>query len=393
MTETLIIRYFGPIEDVTLDLSKINVFIGDQGTGKSTVAKVITAIELVKTELANNDKNTIDNTHINSINKVTKSLDDIFTDCLIYVGISNYLYDNTEITFDNEFFIFSYKNKEVTLNQKGNEVFDFNNAKYGIKSFIPANRESAQLLGNDLFSLMKTRIQLPYLLTDFGEVLKRAKSVSEIFDFKEVLGVQYEYKNEEDFFIIDNNKKISKIEASSALNSCLPMLLVYNYSMPYWKNQLEKYVWSQEILKKAYLIIIEEPELNCFPETQKKVVQFFMGSLNSYNSVFNDNHKYPTSLIVTTHSPYILTSLNNLMYAYQVGQTHKTEVSKIVPEKYWVNPDDVRCYLMEKEDYKLIMNEEDGLIDASYIDDVSNNLNNHYLRINEIKLKNELGVI
>ena len=45
MNEKLIIRNFGPIKDVELDLRKINIFIGDQGTGKSTVAKVLYAVK------------------------------------------------------------------------------------------------------------------------------------------------------------------------------------------------------------------------------------------------------------------------------------------------------------------------------------------------------------
>ena len=36
---------------------------------------------------------------------------------------------------------------------------------------------------------------------------------------------------------------------------------------------------------------------------------------------------------MTTHSPYILSSLNNLIYAYKVGQNHKEEVQNIVDEE------------------------------------------------------------
>lgn len=36
---------------------------------------------------------------------------------------------------------------------------------------------------------------------------------------------------------------------------------------------------------------------------------------------------------MTTHSPYVLSSLNNLIYAYNVGQNHKEEVENIVDEE------------------------------------------------------------
>lgn len=37
----LIVRNIGPIKDVELDLKKVNVFMGPQGCGKSTLAKII----------------------------------------------------------------------------------------------------------------------------------------------------------------------------------------------------------------------------------------------------------------------------------------------------------------------------------------------------------------
>ena len=45
MSETLTIRNFGPIKDMTLELRAVNILIGDQGTGKSTVAKLLTVIK------------------------------------------------------------------------------------------------------------------------------------------------------------------------------------------------------------------------------------------------------------------------------------------------------------------------------------------------------------
>ncbi|HRE63804.1 MAG TPA: AAA family ATPase, partial [Ferruginibacter sp.] len=41
MSEKLTIRNFGPIKNVELDFKKFNVIIGENATGKSTVAKVL----------------------------------------------------------------------------------------------------------------------------------------------------------------------------------------------------------------------------------------------------------------------------------------------------------------------------------------------------------------
>ena len=37
----LVVKNIGPIKDVELDLKKVNVFMGPQGCGKSTLAKII----------------------------------------------------------------------------------------------------------------------------------------------------------------------------------------------------------------------------------------------------------------------------------------------------------------------------------------------------------------
>jgi predicted ATPase len=47
MGETLTIQNFGPIVNMTLELRVVNILIGDQGTGKSTVAKLLAAIKMV----------------------------------------------------------------------------------------------------------------------------------------------------------------------------------------------------------------------------------------------------------------------------------------------------------------------------------------------------------
>ena len=37
----LIIRNIGPIKDIDIELNKVNVFIGEQSSGKSTIAKIV----------------------------------------------------------------------------------------------------------------------------------------------------------------------------------------------------------------------------------------------------------------------------------------------------------------------------------------------------------------
>ncbi|MBK9461802.1 MAG: AAA family ATPase [Sphingobacteriales bacterium] len=52
----------------------------------------------------------------------------------------------------------------------------------------------------------------------------------------------------------------------------------------------------------------EEPEISLFPTAQKSLVQTIA------EKVINKGHK----MIITTHSPYVLTSVNNLLWANSI---------------------------------------------------------------------------
>lgn len=85
------------------------------------------------------------------------------------------------------------------------------------------------------------------------------------------------------------------------------------------------------------------------------------------------------NLTLTTHSPYVLTSINNMMYAFKVGQLNREEADKIIDHRYWINPNDVSVYMMlangECED---IFDRDEGLIKAEKIDGVTNVLNEQF---------------
>lgn len=67
----------------------------------------------------------------------------------------------------------------------------------------------------------------------------------------------------------------------------------------------KKYILPEQ--KKVY-IIIEEPEAHLFSVAQRDVVELVAIVLNETKS----------KAIITTHSPYILTSANVLLYANKV---------------------------------------------------------------------------
>lgn len=122
------------------------------------------------------------------------------------------------------------------------------------------------------------------------------------------------------------------------------------------------------------LRLIEEPEAHLFPIAQKLVIELFALMINQNSS---------NQLIITTHSPYVLTVINNLLFAKRVidkNISKKEDVFKIIPEPFLLEPENFNAYsLGNSEVYcESVFNEKTGLIKQSYLDTVSELLSSDF---------------
>jgi AAA ATPase domain len=352
-------------------LSKINIFIGDQGTGKSTVAKLLVCI-----------KNTL---FIDKKLEIESKADvefQKFISHIVGLEIFEYLKNDSYITYETDYLSFIFDNKlpRVTINYDKEFInklgFDY--------VYVPAERQMLAILSGALYGLMNQKVFLPFLYTRFGSHFDQIKRKINIFNFKDIIGVNYSFQSDRDYVLINDGKELPLEFASSGVQTSIPLLVYLETIL----NELYEHsvVVKMNELYNNFLTVVEEPELNLFPETQKKVLSKILLDCKKVLEHKNvNNSSISNSLIITTHSPYTLTTLNNLMYAYQVGQKHKKEVNDIIPEKYWVNPEDVRCYMMKDGGAELIMDKE-GLIKSSLIDSVSKELNKEYNKIINIEI-------
>ncbi|MFM7372391.1 MAG: AAA family ATPase, partial [Sphaerospermopsis kisseleviana] len=82
------------------------------------------------------------------------------------------------------------------------------------------------------------------------------------------------------------------------------------------------------------LRILEEPEAHLFPIAQKQLIELLSLMVNQ-----NDDNQ----LIITTHSPYVLTVFNNLLFANRVvvkNPDAEVEVTQIIPKDCWLQAED-----------------------------------------------------
>lgn len=83
--------------------------------------------------------------------------------------------------------------------------------------------------------------------------------------------------------------------------------------------------------------VIEEPEAHLHPKTQKHLMHIIALMRNHIDS----------QIVLTTHSPYLLAALNNLLTAEQLSKRNPgaaAEIEARVPKLCWLTPDDVEVY-------------------------------------------------
>lgn len=117
------------------------------------------------------------------------------------------------------------------------------------------------------------------------------------------------------------------------------------------------------------LFFVEEPESNVFPSTQYDLVRIFARMSNE--------PILDASWVITTHSPYILSSFNNLIYAGQIGRDKRLAKKIKIDEKFWVEPGTFRAYSIHDGKLESILSES-GLIDGDYLDSVSETIGNEF---------------
>lgn len=388
MAVKLIVKNFGPIRDAELDIKKTTVLIGPQGSGKSTLAKLITIF---------GDKNAFKSTAFYQ------------TSHLGSFGLNDF-YEKykTTLNFQNQFYTVEYKGE--TLNLRLDEKLDkqtkermqvapfadlatsFNEYIKSLKEiptiqpsikktilseiiptvidtlnlpsalYIPAERFLISVISGATWGLMSNNIALPKYVIDFGSQFELARiNNSELpIDY---LDIQYKYDGGIDKVILNDNKEIKLSVSASGFQSIIPLKLVIENT---FKNGLTNF-------------IIEEPELNLFPITQKHLIKYLAEKCTQ-----NDNN-----LMVTTHSPYVLSSLNLLVFAYQTAQKRPElieEIKTIVPQESWINPAEFAAYYVDEGTVRSIINPKTGLISENELDEVSDMIGDEFDALKRIYL-------
>jgi len=253
--------------------------------------------------------------------------------------------------------------------------------------FVPAGRSFFANLQKNIFSLLANAIDIDPFIKEFGSVYESSKLSyvtpyvnlsKEDQDFlslrreikeesEKILVGQYIYEDNQDW-IISGKRKINLANASSGQQEVLPLLVVLSAG----KYYLPKVQPST--------FFIEEPEAHLFPLSQRRLIGLFS---RLYKSV---GHNF----LLTTHSPYILTALNNLIMASNLAEEKKEklngEIKKVIGADEPIKFEDVGAYTIENGVLKSILNQETRLIGSSVIDSVSDEFDRVFDKLMAIEL-------
>lgn len=141
------------------------------------------------------------------------------------------------------------------------------------------------------------------------------------------------------------------------------------------------------ILQDLYLIflekaptfrVIEEPEAHLYPMAQKYLLELLAIVVNYTNS----------QMIITTHSPYVLSVFNNLLYATRVAKLTPAahdEIVATIPVSYWLNPDLFSAYALKDGNCHSIMDKKLGMIDQNFLDEISEEVGDEFDTLYKIR--------
>ena len=386
MNERIIVRSFGPVKDLDIILKKVTLFIGDQGTGKSCVAKLFSTFKWMEKVLCQKKYKP---SYFEQYNRFKTKL-------CAYHRIETFINKDSYIRYVGDLYEFLYENGNFSIIDKCRDIKGIAKIMY-----VPAERSIVSVAENKS-KLLK---ELPDSSETFSDEFVNAKKYFQSGYNLPFEGLRFEYDNLNDTgWIRGNDYKVRLTNASSGIQSSLPMCIVSEYLSSKISNKeeiklskeekdkLEKRVaeimqndeYSESIKDmmirqlsyvnryNQFINIVEEPELNLFPRSQMQT----LCSLISNNASSDEN-----MLVFTTHSPYSLAISNTRIMgakAYaNADEQQKNQIETILPTRYQIHEDDIAAYRLSSCDANYcqsIINANTGLISKNELDSASDDI-------------------
>jgi len=337
----LTIRHFGPLEEADIDMGRMNLIIGLQGSGKSCVMMTACYCTWVEKRIALRQS------------AVEFADSDTFINNLIsYYHAKGYVHTDTYISYQTDYMSFTYDHSSKTFSHRwGKRHWEYKRPKV---SYVPAERNMISLVSN--WSRLETNYDN---ILDFKADWDTARSF--VKRESNILGTGISYAYDDiigDTVITRTGNVLNLTNSSSGMQSLIPQFVHLDYLTKgiyeveketneksfsdkqlannlldilyqrYYDKQTDfssekktivhlkgrDFVFSDgdqaKQFKKGAMrllltdhaeIFLEEPESNLFPPTQFQLMNWIVEMVN--------DKKHKNLFFIATHSPYILNHL------------------------------------------------------------------------------------
>ena len=436
------IENFGPITKAEIEIEKMVIFIGEQASGKSTISKLIYFFKSLKEDylsLIIDNLEIEEDIRISFLNTIKKKFYNYFgsTKHLPSFNIK-YFYTPQKtieltlnpkkylnIEFEPDFYKEIWrrvvqlkkniKNPSTSKNnydsiairkynfrniQKIKKVVDslFEDDKSSL--FVPAGRNITVTYSEqfklDFFGFLslesnkfrtrddRTQSVDTYLMLEFLRKIEAIKDMFRANDFDSLISTELDFGNiskEYSKILHDSKEVIFEILKGKYVHDKFGEKIYYDTSKRRYVHLSNASSGQQEairILQDCFLLllnkenvfrVIEEPEAHLYPLAQKKLIELLSMVIQYTDS----------EIIITTHSPYVLSVVNNLIFSKNIkdlveknnSQPKNKNSSEI---KTFIDPSKFQAYgLHFKKEWecKSIFNKETQMIGENYLDEVS----------------------
>ncbi len=456
--QKIIIKNFAPVKEAEIEVNQILVLIGEQASGKSTIAKLIYFFKSVREDLFQSLYLDTARDYLEVSRDLIIPIREKFYD---FFGSTHHLPDfelvyyydvqkdkslrltlnsnkKIEAIFSTNFltekFKKEFKNYKKLLQEKPQTnsvhrqlVYEQNrykiiqnlslfvnqtfNSYHDSALFVIAGRNAtvsySDLFEKYFFASLQSKIEEnkrqafskkeqtidEILMFDFIERISKIKNIFKKYGDIEGLIATYWNTKEEKKLFVEIQKKINSIlKGDYSIDQYGEKIILDKETGRYvlLNNASSGQQEIIRILQDLFLVlienqkglrIIEEPEAHLFPKAQKLVIELLALFANQGNEI-----------IITTHSPYVLTVFNNLLFANRVvAQTPNAtkEVDDIIDESTRLESANFSAYALkshsDKREYcKNIKSSKTGLIQQNYLDTVSEMLSDDFNQLYSI---------
>jgi ABC-type lipoprotein export system ATPase subunit len=399
------IKNIGPIKNVDFELNKVNILMGPQSSGKSTIAKIISFCQWAeKRYLLDGDFEYDVNEQLLEFHRLS----------------DNYFSESSVFTYTSDFITISYKGKKLKKSfrkKRTNKIY-----KKSKNIYIPSERNFVSVIPN-LSKYKETNDNIMSFVYDWFT----AKRIFNTANNLNILNLDIKFytksENDSDVLLLKNNKEIQLREGSSGLQSIIPLIVLIEYLTEFiYSRQTSNSVEEKDALKNFLVknlskiidfnkysndlskidnldldnedlikiinsyqraksleryhftnFIIEEPEQNLFPTTQRDLINYLFDKMND-----DKDH----SLLLTTHSPYILYAINNCLMGYNVKNKIKSEeIDEIKNEKSWINPDVVSIWQVQDGTLVSVKDLQTKTVTKHYFNEITKDIMDEYFEM------------